>query len=95
MSNFTVDAQSSPVQQSNPSIQIVPNPASDHAVIYFPLLAGEETLTISDERGGLLFSQSVPAGADLLVVSTTPFADGRYMVEIGALRAALVILKNQ
>jgi FtsP/CotA-like multicopper oxidase with cupredoxin domain len=95
MSNFTIDAQSSSVQQSNSSIQIAPNPASDHAVIYFPLLTGEETLTISDERGGLLFSQAMPAGADLLAVSTTPFSDGRYMVEIGALRAALVILKEQ
>ena len=38
MSNFTIDAQNAATALGASAIQIVPNPASDHAVIYFPLL---------------------------------------------------------
>jgi FtsP/CotA-like multicopper oxidase with cupredoxin domain len=94
MSNFTVDPQNSATELGTSSIQIVPNPASDHAVLYFPLLSSDQTLTIADEKGAVLFTQSIASGTDLFVVNTAPFADGRYMVEIGMLRAALVILRS-
>ncbi len=79
----------------NAPIQIVPNPASDHAIIYFPLLSASQTLTISDEKGAILFTQNLAAGTDLFVVTTTTFADGRYIVEIGTLTSKLIILKEQ
>ncbi len=96
MSNFEVEPQNSveEAQASNAELQIMPNPASDHAILYFPALASAQTLTISDEKGAVLFQEKLMAECSQIVVSTTKFSNGRYMVELGALRAALVILKG-
>ena len=48
---------------------------------------------ITDEKGAIVFTTAHCNRHGSFVVSTTPFADGRYMVELGTLRAALVILK--
>ncbi len=96
MSNFTIDAQNSVIERVNDSssIQIMPNPASDHAILYFSTLASDQVLTIADEKGAIILKQAIANGTELFVINTASFIDGKYMVEIGSLRAALIILKH-
>ena len=94
MANFEVDTSGvGDTKQLSRSIVILPNPATDFALVTFPALQKDEMLIVVDDKGSAMVKEILNSGTDRYAISTTHLASGSYKVHLGDEHANLVVLK--
>ncbi|MDP4230043.1 MAG: multicopper oxidase domain-containing protein [Bacteroidota bacterium] len=95
MANFVIDSSSvtDGAGSEISTVQISPNPASDHAVFTFLPLAKAETLRISDTKGTVILEKSLTAGADKYSFDASLIPIGSYFVVLGDRKTTLTVMR--
>lgn len=95
MANFIAGTDGSVLSEKTgtPLIQISPNPASHHTAITFPALEKNETLVIADEKGNMIFKESLALGSSRYEADISHLASGAYKILIGTEWANLAVVR--
>lgn len=95
MSNFQVEQAGAVKQEYNGqnNIEIFPNPASDHAILKFPVLQKEEILLIIGVGGQIISKTILGAGSTDHKLLTDKMASGSYRIVLGSYQAELLIIR--
>jgi FtsP/CotA-like multicopper oxidase with cupredoxin domain len=95
MANFEVDdaGNVNDKKQAGQSIAITPNPATDFALLTYPILQNDETLMIIDDKGAMIVKELLSAGSDRYAITTAHLASGSYKIILGDERVNLVVTK--
>ena len=95
MANVEVGSPGSVEEQTTDmnSIQITPNPAKEHAILYFPALEKIETLLIVDEKSSVVLKEILAIGSASYGIATGHLASGSYKIFLGNQRANLIVVR--